>query len=134
MKQQETLKRELLALEKQYWTAIKQRDAGTAARLSDDPCLVVGAQGVGELKRKAMSKMMEEANYDLHAFSLKDVHVRALGDDAAVLAYAVEEKLTVDGKPVTLKAFDSSVWVKRDGQWTCVLHTESPEGDPFGRH
>jgi hypothetical protein len=45
-----------------------------------------------------------------------------------------ERRLVVDGKPVKLQAYDSSVWVRRDGDWLCALHTESPAGDPFGRH
>ena len=134
MEPQDALKRHLLDLEQRYWRAIERRDAATAARLSDDPCLVVGPQGVGEVKRDAFPAMMRQANYDLRHFALEDVHVRLLGDDVAVLAYAVEEELTVEGERVQLKAYDSSVWKKRDGEWICVLHTESPAGDPFGRH
>jgi hypothetical protein len=33
---------ELLALEKQYWDAIRNKDAATAARLSDERCVVIG--------------------------------------------------------------------------------------------
>jgi hypothetical protein len=39
----------------------------------------------------------------------------------------------VDGKAVTLDAADASTWVRRDGRWRCALHTESIQGDPFGR-
>ena len=42
-------------------------------------------------------------------------------------------KTAVDGKDVDLEAFDASVWRREQGQWTCVLHTESIAGDPFGR-
>ena len=55
------------------------------------------------------------------------------GPDAAVLAYTVHERVTVDGKSVTLDAADASTWVRRGGQWRCALHTESIQGDPFGR-
>lgn len=134
MERHDALQQELLTLETRFWTAIKDRDSGTAARLSDDPSLVVGAQGVGELHRDALARMLDEATYELHGFSLKDVHLRPIGRDAVALAYTVEEDLTVDGKKLALKAFDTSVWAKKDGEWTCVLHTESPAGDPFGRH
>lgn len=134
MKQQEALKKELLALEARYWNAIKAKDSRTAASLSDDPCIVVGAQGVGEIGRKAMQKMQEAATYELNDFSFSDVHIRQVSDDVMVLAYGVTEDLTVDGKKLELKAFDSSVWKKSNGGWTCVAHTESPAGDPFGRH
>ena len=56
-----------------------------------------------------------------------------LTDDVAVIASAVREDLTVDGKPLTIKAADASTWVRRNGRWVCALHTESLLGDPFGR-
>jgi len=134
MKQQDTLEQELLAREKSYWNAIMSKDTTTAERLSDDPCLVVGAQGVGELGHGALRKMLEGASYELNSYTLDDVHFRRLGDDVVALAYKVSEDLTVDGKPLKLEAFDSSVWMKRDGDWVCVVHTEACAGDPFGRH
>lgn len=39
----------------------------------------------------------------------------------------------MDGQPITLDTVDSSTWVRRDGQWLCVVHTEAPVGDPYGR-
>ncbi|MND03478.1 hypothetical protein D3C83_233120 [compost metagenome] len=59
--------------------------------------------------------------------------MRLLRDDVAVVAYKAHEKLTVEGKPVTLDVTDSSTWIKRDNRWVCALHSESILGDPFGR-
>ena len=56
-----------------------------------------------------------------------------LNEDVALVAYQVKEKLTVDGTPVNLEANDSSVWVRKNGEWLCAMHTESLVGDPFGR-
>ena len=126
-------KQELLALEKQYWNAIKDKDPATATSLSDDPCVVVGAQGVGELDRSMLAKMMQEATYELEAYSLQDVHMRQISDDVVAIAYKVNEDLVVDGQKIKLQAFDSSVWARRGGKRVCVVHTESLAGDPFGR-
>ncbi len=134
MEQQDALKQELLALENRYWNAIKQKDAQVAASLSDDPCIVVGAQGVGEIDRRALARMLDAATYELKDFALENVRIRRLGDDLVALAYEVNEDLTVDGENLSLKAFDLSIWTKRSGEWVCVVHTESPAGDPFGRH
>ena len=134
METQAALKQELLALENRYWNAIKQKDAGVAVSLSDDPCLVVGAQGVGEIDRSSLARMLEGARYELKDFALGDVRLRRLSDDVVALAYEVSENLTVDGEDLGLKAYDLSIWTKRDGEWVCVIHTESPAGDPFGRH
>ena len=55
----------LMALERQYWNAIKNKDAKTAASLSSDPCVVVGAQGIGELDKRTLGKMLQTAGYEL---------------------------------------------------------------------
>jgi Domain of unknown function (DUF4440) len=128
------VEQELLALEKQYWQAIRDKDADAAIRLSDDPCIITGAQGVGRIDKRVLAKMLTAAPYTLHDFKIgEDAQVHLLGDDVAVVAYTVHEELTVEGKPVTVDAADASTWVRRNGRWVCALHTESIKGDPFGR-
>lgn len=126
---------ELTKLEHQYWQAIKDRDVESALRLTDDPCVVTGAQGVGRLGHEALAGMMKggAARYALESFELDDVSVSQLTDDVAVVTYKVHEELTVGGERVALDAADSSTWVRRDGRWVCATHTESVLGDPFGR-
>jgi hypothetical protein len=128
-----SLERDLLALENQYWRAMQDGDSTTAMRLSADPCIVTGAQGVGEVDRKTMGKLLDNAKWKLDAFILSDPVAHALTDDVAVIAYKVHEELTVDGKAIKFEAADSSTWVRRDGQWVCAVHTEALAGDPFGR-
>jgi hypothetical protein len=130
-----TIDAELLDLEKQFWNAMKDRDAGVAVRLADDPCLVVGPQGIGEVDARAMASMMKSSPYETRRFSLdeKNLHIRSVAKDVAVIAYKVVQDLTVDGKQVSIEAFDSSVWVRKDGEWVCSMHTETLAGDPYGR-
>lgn len=123
----------LIDHEKQYWQAIKDRDVPAAMRLTDDPCIVTGAQGVARITRTAFAGMLQAGGWTLHEFTLSDIQLRLLGDDVAILAYKVKELLTVDGKSLTVEAADSSTWVRREGQWVCALHTEALLGDPFGR-
>jgi uncharacterized protein (TIGR02246 family) len=127
------LEQELVSLETEYWRAMKDKDADAALRLTDDPCIVAGAQGVSTLGRDQMAAMLEAPNYTLDDFELSDPQVKLIGPDVAVLAYKVREELTVDGKELTLEAADASTWVRRGGHWVCALHTESVLGDPFGR-
>ena len=133
MEQMTALRNELLNLEQKYWNAICKNDSTTAAALSDDTCLVVGAQGVSELRRSMLKELMNNATYELEDFAIEDVHMHPLTDDIVALAYKVREQLSVNGKPVALEAFDSSIWQRRDGRWVCAVHTESPIGAPFGR-
>ena len=129
-----TIEAELLGLEQRFWQALMDRDADAAVRLTDEPCIVTGAQGVGLIDRKTLAGMVKAPHYTLDSFALKDgAQVRLLRDDVAVIAYQVHEELTVDGKPVSLDAADTSTWVRRDGRWLCAAHTESLAGDPYGR-
>jgi ketosteroid isomerase-like protein len=123
----------LMDHEKQYWQAIKDRDVPAAMRLTDDPCIITGAQGVARITKTAFAGMLQAGGWTLHEVTLSDMQLRLLGDDVAIIAYKVKELLTVDGKPLTIEAADSSTWVRREGQWVCALHTEALLGDPFGR-
>jgi ketosteroid isomerase-like protein len=129
----QTVQDELLGLEKEFWRALKDKDIDAALRLTNDPCIVAGAQGVASIDKPTFAKMMQSATWTLHDFDVEDAQVRLLSDDVAILAYRVREKLTVDGKPVSLDAADTSTWVRRDGHWLCASHTESIAGDPYGR-
>jgi Domain of unknown function (DUF4440) len=129
-----TLEKELLDLEKRYWGAIKDKDVATAARLTDFPCIITGAQGIGQVDEQTFAQLMKNPTYTIQRVELgDDARVRLIDDDVAVVAYKVHEELTVDGKPVSLDATDASTWVRRKGQWRCALHTEAIVGDPFGR-
>jgi hypothetical protein len=130
---QNTVEKQLLELERQYWQALKDKDDLTALRLSDDPCIVAGATGIASLDRGALAGMLKQGGYLLRDEIDPDVKVKMIGEDVAVIAYKVREDLTVDGKPVKLEAADASTWVRRAGRWLCALHTEAIAGDPFGR-
>lgn len=128
-----SLEEEILGLENRFWQSMVDKDSGAGARLSAEPCIVVGAQGVGRIDRKTFAKLMETGEWTLRAYEFSDVTVERIGDDAAVIAYKVREDLTVDGTPLTIEAADASTWVRGKDGWLCALHTESLLGDPYGR-
>jgi hypothetical protein len=128
-----TFESELVELEKQYWQSMKDKDVDTALRLTDSSCIVAGAQGVARIDHPTYRRMMADANWDLLDYEFTDVQAQRITDDVAVVAYKVTETLTVDGKPLTLEASDSSTWVRRNGKWLCAVHTEAVSGDPYGR-
>jgi ketosteroid isomerase-like protein len=127
------LERDLMSLENRYWQAVKDRDVEGAMRLTADPCIVAGAQGVARVDLKDFAGIMDKSKYTLHDFELSEPKVEQLGDDVAILAYRVHEELTVDGKRMSIDCSDASAWIRRDGHWLCALHTESLKGDPYGR-
>ena len=126
---------ELLGLERSYWDALKDRDTRTVGRLTAHDSTVAGAQGVGAFDPPSIAKYMESVSYKIKDYRIdpKSVRVNQICDDVVSIAYGVHEDLEVDGKPVQLDAFDTSVWKQSDNGWICVLHTESIKGDPYGR-
>ena len=124
---------ELADLEQRYWKAIRDKDVDAAVGLTDDGCILTGAQGVSRIDPKTFGAMMSSGSWTLNEFTLSDVQVNVVSDDVAIVAYKVHEEITVDGKPLSLDAADASTWVRRNGRWMCALHTESISGDPFGR-
>ncbi|HEX5370335.1 MAG TPA: nuclear transport factor 2 family protein [Dehalococcoidia bacterium] len=127
------LRDEVLGLEKTFWEAMKKKDTETAARMTAAKCIVIGATGVGEIDPPTMGQMLAGGTWTLESYAFEDVKVQEAGEDAVVIAYKVTEQLTVEGKPLSLTAFDASLWQREAGRWTCALHTESLAGDPFGR-
>ncbi|MGM9486988.1 nuclear transport factor 2 family protein [Ideonella sp. YS5] len=136
MQRQKTdgLEHEILALEMRFWDAVQSRDSETAASLSDDPCIVVGSHGVGEIGHETFSQLMKQDKWTIAGYTLKDVHVRQISEDVVAVAYTVEEEGRLEGKDLKLKAYDCSVWKKVGDRWICVVHTETPHGDPLGAH
>lgn len=124
---------QLVDLEKKYWDAMIAKDVSTAVRMSDDPCFVTGAQGVSAISNEQYRKLMTDGKWELHSYTMDKVQARLISPEVAIIAYTVTENLTVEGKPLTLTANDSSTWVRKNGEWKCSMHTEAVAGDPFGR-
>jgi len=114
---------------------MRDKDGEAASDMTHDNCIVVGAQGVSAVDPTTMARLTKEGDWELERYTFDEstAQVQFLNDDVALVAYNVKEKLTVDGKPLNLEANDASVWVRRNGEWRCALHTESLAGDPFGR-
>jgi hypothetical protein len=131
----EAQKQDMLGLEREFWDAMQRKDPKTAERMTDDGCIVVGAQGVSAIDRKTMAKLTTEGEWELEQYSFDDksAQVRFIGDDVAIVAYKVNERVVVDEQTLPIEANDASVWVRRNGEWLCALHTESLSGDPYGR-
>jgi len=129
-----TMHKTLLGLETRYWEALKDENVEAVVELTADPCVIVGAQGVGRLDTSMYEQMMRDSSWRIVDFKIgDDVQVEMLGRNTAIVAYTVHEDLIVDDEPLSLDAADSSTWVRSDGVWKCAMHTESVLGDPYGR-
>src|SRR3954468_5120976 len=91
----------LLQLEERYWLAVQAHDVATVIALSDDPCIMAGAQGIARINHGALAELLSAATYTLDHFEIEDAHVRLIGDEVAIVTYIVNEQLTVEGEKVS---------------------------------
>ena len=129
----QSLKQTLVGLEEKFWRALKDGDVDAALELTADPCIVTGAQGVARIDKPTFANMMKKAEWTIDEFEISNAEVQELSDDVAIIAYKVREKVNVNGEELEFEAADASTWVRKGDGWLCALHTESLNGDPFGR-
>lgn len=118
-------KEDVIALETSYWEAMKAKDGMGTAALSGGISLVTGAQGVMHIAKAAMGKMTEEGKWTLESYAFDNIEVTAPTPDVAIIAYTVNQQVKVDGKSTTIRAADSSTWVRGADGWECHAHSEA---------
>jgi hypothetical protein len=118
-------KEEIIALEKEFWDAMKRKDGKRASQLSGSVALTTNARGVASIPKAKMGKMTEEGNWTLEAYEFDDVEVVTPADDVAIIAYTVKQKVTMDGKKQELRAADTSTWIRGAEGWECHAHSET---------
>ena len=118
-------KDEIVALEKDYWDAMKRKDGKRSSQLSGKVSLTTGARGVTSILKDKMGKMTEEGDWTLESYKFEDVEVITPAPDVAIIAYKVTQKVTMGGKPQELQAADSSTWIRGADGWECHAHSET---------
>jgi hypothetical protein len=118
-------KEEIVALEKDYWDAMKRKDGKRASQLSGKLALTTSARGVTSIPKAKMGKMTEEGNWTLESYAFDDVEVVTPADDVAIIAYTVKQNVTMDGKKQELRAADISTWIRGPDGWECHAHSET---------
>ena len=119
----------LINLEKKFWQSMVDEDTDTALGLLAEPSLMVSAQGAMQFDHEQYRKMAEQGNMVIKSFELSDVNVMFANDDTAVLTYRVRQAMAErgedDSEAVEQQMADSSVWMRKDGEWRCFMHTET---------
>jgi len=124
----QTASKDLIALEKKFWQSMVDEDTDTALDMLAEPSLMVSSHGAMKFDHAAYRKMAEQGSMVIKSFKLSDMEVVFPADDTALLTYHVKQALVPRGKSDTIEQEmnDASVWTRKDGQWRCVMHTETP--------
>jgi hypothetical protein len=119
-------KSQIEKLEKAFWQSMVDGEPQVATRMLTEPALMVSGHGANKFDHAGYTKMANDDRYKLVDYDISGMDVVFPRDDVAVATYRVLQKMEMEGKPLEMDVFDSSTWVKVDGEWRCVLHTESP--------
>jgi len=118
-------KNEIIALEKDYWDAMKRKDGKRTSQLSGRLALTTGARGVTSIPKDKMGEMTEAGDWTLESYEFSGVEVITPAPDVAIIAYRVKQSVTMGGKKQDLNAADSSTWIRGPGGWECHAHSET---------
>lgn len=112
---------ELLALERQGWTALCD---GTAAafygRTMTADGVMVLANGQVMTREDVVASLDGAPGWD--GFDLAEVRTIPLGEDSSALVY----RATARRGEVAFEGWMSSTYVRRDGAWRLAVYTQTP--------
>lgn len=127
--------KELVQLEKRFWQSMVDEDTDAALAMLDEPALMVSAHGAMQFDHATYRRMAEQGPMVIKSFELSDMNVLFPDQNTAVLTYRAKQALAARGeaKEIQQEMADSSVWLRKNGEWRCVMHTETPV-DESARH
>jgi ketosteroid isomerase-like protein len=117
-------------LEHAFWKSLVDRDADAATGMLAPQALMVSSHGTLRFDPPQYAKMLADPKHGLLDFTLSDMEVLFPTDEVAIATYRAKQKMAMDGKNLDQDVIDSSTWVKVDGAWKCVAHTESEVAKP----
>lgn len=117
--------KEIEGLERAFWDSMIAGMPEVATNMLTEPAVMVSSHGAMKFDHAAYAKMANDDKYKLVGYSMSDMDVLFPRKDVAIATYRVDQKMEMQGKPVQMNVYDTSTWVKVDGQWRCVMHTES---------
>lgn len=121
----------LVKLENQFWQSMIDQDTDTALELLTEPALMVSSHGAMKFDHAGYRQMADKGSMVLKKFELSDMEVLFPNESTAVITYHVKQQMAprgkADGKDQEMN--DTSTWIKDNGEWKCVIHTETPAGE-----
>jgi hypothetical protein len=113
----------LIALEKQMWALLKQRELKTYASLMADDSYTIFPDGKAYPKDQVIKFFENE--FVLKDYSLSDFHVVMFNKEAGLVVYKADARGINKGTEVTSRAAAISGWTKREGMWLHVFYQEN---------
>jgi ketosteroid isomerase-like protein len=116
-----SLRDEIVAKERQGLDALKIGDLSAFAKLTADDAVFIDAHGIAS-KADVMTNV---AGFKLRDYAIEDVKLVPLSDTSGLISYRITEEGTSHGRDFSAKAYVSSLWAQRNGEWVCVFSQET---------
>ena len=114
----DALLEQLMESERQFFGALKARDAEAVRRLSGADAFYVHPPGIQGIE----TIIDDMTGYTVGEITVgPDAHLERIGDDAAVLAYSLD----IGWPTPSVNWFMTAVYVNRDGQWIGISRVET---------
>ena len=110
---------ELLKLEKEFTDAIVRNDLESIGRLVTDDWIIIDPKGE-IVDRARFFEVIKSGTLTHEMMESQDFRVRVYGDSAVVTA-VTRTKGKFMGQEFSTQERATDVFVKREGQWQCVL-------------
>jgi uncharacterized protein (TIGR02246 family) len=118
---------ELHRLSERWFQAWLEKDAATVERLAADDYLYLAPNGAS-LDRQGILAIIRSPSYHLDHGTRRDVVVRPVGPDAAVVRHRYQGAGSFEGKSFTDDQRCVMVWEKHAGAWRLVMEQCSFSG------
>jgi hypothetical protein len=117
----EALKQEVLAKEREGLEALKAGDVERFGRLTAEDALFIDSNG----RATKVEVLKNVQGFKLLDFTIQDVAFRALSATSGLLLYRLDSRGVFQGKEVTTHNHVASIWAKRRGTWVCLFSQET---------
>jgi ketosteroid isomerase-like protein len=113
------MEEELVEAEKEFTDAIAKNDLEAIERFVTDDWIIINADG-GIINKERFLGVIKSGTLTHEMMESDDMRVRVYGDSAVVSALT-RSKGKFMGQDFTTHERSTDVFVRRDGQWRCVL-------------
>jgi hypothetical protein len=123
-----SLEEMIVAQERLVIDAIKKKDAEAFKALVDVNGTAVDSQGIKKISDVIPALFAPGMTFS--EYTLEDPQVRSIDKNTAIIHYTSSATVTMDGKTISGKSYETTVFVRRVSKWIGVFHQTSEVAPP----
>ncbi|MHB8526973.1 MAG: nuclear transport factor 2 family protein [Candidatus Acidiferrales bacterium] len=120
---------ELVAAEKEFWEAWKDKQPKRFAAAMADDAVFFGLYGVTGKAESVAEQRDSVKTCNVKSYDLTNPRVIPIDANAAILLYDAEQHAICGGQAVQPFMHGESVYARRNGRWINLLRSEVPAAD-----